>query len=667
MSGNLEGSDEATVSSNASRREVLQGVIAGLMMTAAPNDVLAVVDGAIKKNSDSRFPYFLSTPVSYLKVRMTDSFWASRQKPLPGVTVPWAARHYDAAGGLSAYQRDPTTYHCEVHGDDLESIKFVESMATVVGLQRDASMEGFIRVWSERMIAVQKPDGYRPVNWPLPADPNHRWRAVWWSHEDYGLGHYIEAGIALRNSTGDVTLYESAVRAADNMVQALLDGHKAYAPGHEEIEQALMRLYGLTGENRYLRLCGWLIGQRGHHEGRPSYGKYSQDHLPVREQRTIEGHAVRAAFLFNGVTEYVGATGEEGYREAVIAVWDDLVNHKLYLHGAAGSVSTNNEGYGALPDVIPPNDAYGESCSIFGNFQWAHNLFRLTGNSGYLDVAERMLYNAFYASLSLQGDRYFYHNVAQKDEPVERYEWNRIPCCPPNIVKLFAKVGGFFYSTDSKGIFVHHYGSNQADIPFAEGLKLTQHTDYPWDGKVRLQVDVGRPSRFCVRLRVPGWAKSHAIRVNGSPVMDLPDLGWVSIERLWRSGDRIDAEFPMILERVTMPPRFKDYQNLVALQRGPIVYCIEQQDSPVPLASLCLPEGANVEAQYEPQLLGGIVVVKGVLPQTLDDGSVTQFPVTFIPYGVWNNRGPDLMRIWLQSRRMTAAELESQLTSLAPT
>jgi uncharacterized protein len=278
-----------------------------------------------------------------------------------------------------------------------------------------------------------------------------------------------------------------------------------------------------------------------------------------------------------------------------------------------------------------------------------------------------MLYNAFYASLSLRGDRYFYRNVAQKDEPVERYEWNRIPCCPPNIVKLFAKVGGFFYSTDSKGIFVKHYGGNQADVPFADGVKLTQATHFPWEGKISLEVNTAAATNFRIRLRIPEWAKSYAAQVNGGPVTNQPDLGWLTIERVWKSGDRIDIEFPMSIERVTMPPRFKDYENLVALQRGPIVYCIEQQDSPVPLASLCLPEDALLEPQYEPELLGGVTVIKGTLPKTLEDVSITQYPVTFIPYGVWNNRGPDLMRIWLQSEQITAAELESRLTSLAPT
>ena len=304
--------------------------------------------------------------------------------------------------------------------------------------------------------------------------------------------------------------------------------------------------------------------------GRRSYGAYSQDHVPVEQQRTIEGHAVRAAFLYNGVTEYVGATGPSSYREAVLAVWDDLINHKMYLHGAGGTVSTDNEGYSSKPDFIPPADCYGESCSVFGNFQWAHNLFRLTGDAAYLDVAERMLYNAFYASLSLAGDQYFYENAAQQDKPTARFAWHPVPCCPPNIVKLFSKVGGFFYSIDSHGIYVKHYGASTAKIPYGRGVTIVQTSNYPWDGRIALEIlDPFEPTVFALHLRIPAWANRHTASVNGAPFNGQLELGWLKIERKWRSGDSIELHLPMEIERVTMPERFKEYQDLAALQRGP--------------------------------------------------------------------------------------------------
>jgi uncharacterized protein len=631
-----------------------------LALVTVPPRLLATQgyrDGVVPR--DKRFPHFNSTPVSYLKVRMRDRLWAPRQATLFEATVPWATRHYDVAGGVTEFARQPAAYRTKVSRDDLEAIKFMEAMALTTELRRSPTIEGLAKAWEAEMIAAQGSDGYRPVNWPFPADPSRRWRAVWWSHEDYVLGHYLESGIALREATGDTVLYDSALRALENMMASLPRSGYSYAPGHEEIEQALMRLYGLTGDTRYLQFCGWLIGQRGHHDGRASFGKYSQDHLPVKEQRTIEGHAVRAAFLFNGVTEYVGATGDSEYREALLAVWDDLVHHKMYLHGAGGTVSTENEGYSSLPDVIPPDDAYGESCSVYGNFQWAHNLFRLTGDASYLDVAERMLYNAFYASLALKGDRYFYRNVAQKEEPVERFEWNPVPCCPPNIVKLFAKVGGFFYSTDSEGIFVNHYGSSEADIPFGDGVTLIQSSDYPWGGKIRIDVVPRSPVRFSLRLRVPEWAKSHTVSVNGVSTTSAPTKGWVTLTRHWKAGDAVELDLPMTIDRVTMPPRFKEYQDLAALRRGPIIYCIEQQDSPVSVTSLNLPPDPDLKAEHNPDLLGGVTVLRGTLPRTENLRGLVTVPVQFIPYGVWNNRGPDTMWIWLQGRRFTVEEQEA--------
>lgn len=604
-----------------------------------------------------RFPHFQSVPVSYFRVTLQDGFWAPRQQVVHDVTVAWATRHYDDAGGVDGYRSHPDEYVAKIEKGDLEAIKFVEAMSAVVGLRRDPMIETVARAWGQEMIVCQEADGYWSFGWPLAADKANRWRAVWWSHEDYALGHYLESAIGFKESVGDGAMYESAVRAVDNMASTFLGCNRAYAPGHEEIEQALMRLYGITGSQKYLALCGWLIGQRGHHEGRRGYGKYSQDHLPIEQQRTIEGHAVRAAFLFNGVTEYVGATGHAGYREAVLAVWNDLVNHKMYLHGGSGTRTADNEGYSAKSDRIPPGDCYGESCSVFGNFQWAHNLFRLTGDASYIDVAERMLYNAFYASLSLAGNRFFYENVAQQDSPTARYAWHPVPCCPPNIVKLFAKVGGFFYSTDARGIFVKHYGQSEARIQFASGVTLTQQTAFPWDGRIVLRVNPREPANFSLRLRIPAWAKGHTASVNGKPESGSVDQGWLTIHRKWSSGDTVELNLPMRIERITMPARFEEYKDLAALQRGPIVYCVEEQDmEPMMRNSFTayLPEHFDFAAEYRPSLLGGVTVLTGnlTLPSYTDD-TEKSVPTTFIPYGAWNNRTPGAMRIWLPSRKLS--------------
>jgi len=643
---------------SSERRYLLRASIAGSVALAAPRVPLAEQAGIESVvEPKARFPFFQSMPVSYLNVQMRDTFWASRQSKLVSVTLPWATRHFDRAGGLQVFREQPSTYQPDLMKGDLEAIKFIESMSAVVGLRRDAACEGLIRLWGKSMNALQEPDGYWRYGWPRATSTEDRWRPIWWSHEDYALGHYLEGALAFLESTGNYELYHSARRAIDNMADALLGSDVEYAPGHEEIEQALMRLYASTGEKKYLRLCNWLIKQRGRHKFRASYGKYSQDHVPVKEQRTIEGHAVRAVFLFNGVTEYVGATGDQDYRETVLSVWRDYVEHKMYNHGGGGVLSEGNEGFSSKPDEIAPNDAFCESCGVYGSVRWAHSLSRLTGDASYLDVAERMLFNAFYASLSLGGDRFFYCNVAEKDEPIERFEWHPTPCCPPNIVKLFATIGGYFYSTDDTGIFVNHYGTSEANIGIGGGVTLAQTSDYPWDGMILVRVEPQRPTHLAIRLRLPGWAKSHRLTVNGSQIQARLIHGWLTIERKWQSGDLIELRLPMTIERVTMAARFKEYRGLAALERGPIVYCIEQQDAELPIPFLYLPVEHCLRAEFRPDFLGGVTVLRGSLPKIFGEDDRQLVPVQFIPYGVWNNRGADTMRIWLPGDKSKLKEM----------
>jgi DUF1680 family protein len=603
----------------------------------------------------ARFPHYKSNPISYLRVKLQDNFWAPRQKVIRDVTLPWATRHLDEAGGLQAYKAHPDLYKAKVREGDWEAIKFIEALVTADGLERDPAIEGLIDAWTKQMISTQLSDGFFAFGDPISTDPIKRWlaRNVYGRSQDYGLARYLDGAISYREVTGKDAAYHSAVRAMDDMVSAVLDGRRTFISKDSETPQALLRLYGITGNTRYLQLAEWLIGQRGHHEQRESWGLKYQDEGPVADQRTIEGHAVRAANLWDSVTGYVAATGNADYRKAVLSVWDNFVEHKMFIHGGGGNRSSGFEGYVKEPDFLPPSDSYSESCSVAANFQWANNLFRLTGEARYLDTAELMLYNAFPASLSLSGDRYFYCNVLEKLEPTLRSEWHFCPCCPPNIARLFSTLGGHFYSTDKEGIFVKFYGASEADIPFRDGVKLIQRGDYPWRGDLALQVEPATPSEFSVRLRIPQWAGSCEIKVNGVKVETDVRQGWVSLNRRWERGDKIELSLPMTVKRVTMPPRFKWYDDLVALQRGPIVYCVEEQDSAVPLTLLYLPEDTPLTEEFQPGLLGGVTVIKGTLPSAAMNAPKNysrQVPVRFIPYGVWNNRGADAMRVWLPSK-----------------
>lgn len=673
-----------------SRRMVLQAA-AGCAAFWSSGDLFARLVDSGDSVSAERFPHFKSTPVSYRNVKMQDAFWLPRQKITRDVSIQWVTSRHDGAGGLNGFKRDPQRYVAKTRSGEMEHIKFIEAMSTAIGVENDPSIAGLIDAWIKPLIAAQGADGYLGAAFPPGVNrPPERWQPAPWSHEDYTIGHYLEAAIAHREATGKDEMYRSALRAVNNMSTALLDGRHAYTSGHPEIEQALMRLYGLTGDTQYLRLCGWLLDQRGRHEGRRSFGRRCQDHLPIKAQRTIEGHAVKAAFLFNGVTHYVGATGDAEYREAVLAVWDDLIEHKMYVQGASGNKSSRNEGYRMNSDCIPPDDTYGESCAAFGNFQWAHSLFRLTGEARYLDTAERILYNAFSASLSLQGDSSFYGNPSQTglpmlalapgntdlSRPATRSTELATSCCPPNIVKLINKVGGFFYSTAPDGIYVNHYGASQAEIEFGNGVQLTQRTAYPWDGTIYLQVRPKRSEVFTLRLRVPAWAaarraqvnetyrpqekgkavETYRMQVNGKAVDTVVEKGWLAIRRRWKAGDEVTLTLPMSIERVALPPRFKEYENLIALQRGPIVYCLEEQDvegAPQakggfpPLTTMYIPQETPLTAEHRLELLGGVTTIRGEVRMVKMDGSEIALPATFIPYCVWGNRGPSAMSIWL--------------------
>jgi DUF1680 family protein len=662
------------------RRSFIRTAIAALLAGRVPGNVVEAEVGSSPDTPrerylppEDRFPYFLSSPVSYRHVKLRDQFWAPRQKTTRETSVALITAGQDRAGGLPAFRENPKHYHADRSVVGMESIKLIEAMATIVGVEHDSDIEGLIQSWLKPLLAAQGADGYLEENFPPGLErPPHRWQPVWWSHETYATGHYIESAIALKEATGDQVMFASALRAANNLVAELLDANRSYVPGHPEIEQALMRLYAETGRREYLKLCGWFLEQRGHHESRPSFGRMRQDHIPIKDQQTIQGHAVMAAYLFNGVTHYVGATGDRAYRDATLAVWDDFVNTKMFLHGGGGNVSAKNEGYRQDPYCILPEDSYSESCSVFANFQWAHSLCRLTADAKYLDTAERMLYNAFCASLSLDGAAAFYRNPLQVDGPTPRSQQFAKFCCPPNIVKLFNKVAGFFYSTDADGVYVNHYGASEAKIPWRSGLTLVQETKYPWDGEITVRVERGPRERFALRLRVPQWAASYSLCVNDQRQQVSAVKGWVTVRRRWRTGDHVKLTLEMPVVRVTLPAQFREYENRAALQRGPIVYCLEEQDleagtaveaSTVPpqqprVAELYIPEDATFEIEHRADLLGGVTVLTGQLRQLhWDDDRENSVRATFVPYGVWNNRSPGPMRVWLGARKAPLIEL----------
>jgi DUF1680 family protein len=596
-----------------------------------------------------RFPFYQVTPVHFENVKMTDSIWAQRMEVVKSATFDWMTSHYDAGGGFSAFRQDENSYGPVNLQHGFEAIKMMEAAGYRLAHQPDPVFERYMDKWVDFIVSRQADDGY--LQWPLGSDVSQRWTNLRWSHELYAFGHYTESALAYFNGTGKRKMLDGAVRAINYVARAFGPDKLHNTSGHEEIELALMRLYGVTGKSRYLKLNQFLIEQRGNHQSRESYGEYAQDHIPVRRQREIVGHAVRAGFLFGGVTDFVGATGDTGLREAVETLWGDMVTHHMYNTGATGVDKANNEGYGE-PYDLPPFGAYGETCSSVANVMWGQRMHRLSPEGRYYDVIERILYNAFNHSLSLSGDRFYYQNEVNSNGPNPRSEWSHCPCCPPNIAKLFLTVGSYFYSMNQEGIYVNLYGGNSADISFREGVGIKQITDYPLGGNILIEVNPKKPRSFTLHLRLPGWTRKYQLRLNGESLTPEINSGYLTIHREWKSGDRIEFNMPMPPVRTYMADAFKGYEGLVALQRGPVVYAFEAVDNNGHVRNLLLPKNAELNTA-ETEDIGGYryraITAEGKALQS--DGSWKAQKLRAIPYALVNNREIGEVQVWLAQEK----------------
>ena len=516
-------------------------------------------------------------------------------------------------------------------------------------------------------------------------------------HELYCAGHLIEAAVAYYEATGKRHFLDVMCRYADHIASIFgpKEGQKRGYPGHEEIELALVKLYRVTGQEKYLSLAQFFIDERGR---RPHYfdleaqargekpgayrwadHTYTQSHVPVREQRTAEGHAVRAMYLFCGMTDVAAETGDETLLEACRRLWDNVTRRRMYVTGGIGS-SAYGERFTCDYD-LSPDLAYAETCAAIGLVFWAHRMLQLERDARYADVMERALYNGVLSGISLDGKRFFYGNPLEVEParhrcrpdlfhppavvPV-RQEWFGCACCPPNIARLLASLGQYIYSVGEEGIYVHLYIGGHAKLNVNQGhTVIEQETRYPWEGRVRLRVLPKEPSAFTIALRIPSWAAEDGgailLRVNGEPLdaRALLDRGYAKISRLWRREDEILLEFPMTIQRLEAHPRVRACHGRIALQRGPLVYCLEEADNRPNLDDIALPVDAALEAEFDPTLLGGIVTIRGEGLRSGEEGWDTTLyrptlrqhrpvPVTAIPYYAWANRASGEMLVWIR-------------------
>jgi DUF1680 family protein len=618
------------------------------------------------------YPY---QPVPFSAVRVTDGFWHQKQETNRTVTVPFALQQCEESGRLknfdlaaevmrrrAAGEKDfqiqpPTIYPF----DDTDAYKAIEGAAYVLSMQRDPALEATLDAWIARIAAAQEPDGYLYTFRTMhPDSPGHKWvgQQRWekdpeLSHELYDCGHLYEAGVAYFQATGKRTLLNVCLKSAELLWHDFGDGKRRLAPGHQIVEIGLVKLYRTTGDERWLKLAQIFLDARG-----PGGAPYSQQHKRVVDQDEAVGHAVRANYMYAGMADVAALTGDTRYLAAITKIWENVVSKKLYLTGGVGALA-RGEAYGA--DYELPADGYNETCAAVALMNWNHRMFLLTGDAKYMDVLERAAFNGFLSGVSVSGDRFFYPNPLVYDgqkknnhDHAGRAPWFGCACCPPNLMRTLAALTGYFYAVRDDALYVNFYAQSEGEARVGDvTVKLVQKTDYPWSGGVRLAVTPAKSAKFAMKIRVPGWAQGRPvpsdlysydsagagwrIRVGREEIVAQPEHGYVTIERQWRAGDTVEMDFPMRVHLVHGNEKIAATQGQIALEYGPIVYCVEGADQPIDAVRLAGPR--HVAAEKEAGLLGGVTVLK-VAPAT---GPA----FTAIPYFAWNNRGLQPMKVWL--------------------
>jgi DUF1680 family protein len=627
-------------------------------------------------------------PVPMTAVRHGDGFWASRLDVHAKATMPACFEQSHKTGRIDNFAVAGGLKKGEFKGylfNDSDVVKVLEGACTTQLLRPSAALKKEIDDLVVKIAAAQEDDGYLDTHTTL-RHPKRRWHDIRGAHELYIAGHMYESAVAHWETTGSRAMLDVAVKNADLICKVFHPKGRTDPPGHQEIELALFRFYRATGNEKYLRQAKFFLDQRGRPGPRKRglYGVYAQDHKPLVEQMGAEGHAVRAAYCYAGMADAAALTGDAAYGKAVTRIWEDVLRSKLYVTGGIGATA-GHEGFDK-PFLLPNSSAYSETCGGIANALWNHRMFLLTGDGKYLDVMERSLYNNVLAGVSLDGKSFFYPNPLASFRGGKRSTWFACACCPSNIARIIPSVGGWAYAHEGDRVYVGLFMPGTATVKTAKGtVTLTQHTRYPWDGDVRVTVDPkGGPREFELRLRIPGWARNrpvpstlyaHAkkrndpivVEVNGKAVPSKLDKGFARIRRTWKKGDTVRLRLAMPVRRVLSDRRVEACAGRVALERGPLVYCLEGHDNPDgQVMSVLLKDDAPLTSEYRKDLLGGVAVIRGtasVLARTLKAGEYRESPVaiTAIPYYAWANRGPAQMAVWI------AREPKAAMWKPAPT
>ena len=634
------------------------------------------------------------------KIQITDDFWKGYMELVRTHVIPyqWEALNDRIEGAepsrcIQNFRRAAGLEEGGFEGmvfQDSDVYKWLEAVAYSLTWHPDEDLEKTADEAIDLIAKAQQPDGYLDTYYILNG-LDQRFTNLTDNHEMYCMGHMVEAAVAYYHATGKRKLLDVAAAFVNCAYENLgrEPGKKRGYPGHEVAEMALVALYGITKDKRHLELAKYFIDERGQQPlyfaqekkesgaeffWKDSYFKYQyyQAGLPVREQDKAEGHAVRAVYLYSGMAEVASATEDQELFEACERLWNNIVEKQMYVTGAIGATAY---GESFTFDYDLPNDTvYAETCAAIGLIFFARRMFEITKDSRYADVMERALYNGVISGMSLDGTKFFYVNplevvpeASQKDfnkmhVKVERQKWFGCACCPPNVARLLASIGGYAYEVSEDSIYMNLFlGGDMEAVLDGKENRFHVETHYPWDGEVTVQVENAQDSEFLLALRIPGWCPNWSLQVNGQDQNAAVEKGYACLRRTFQNGDQIRLQLSMPVTLVEANPRVREDIGKVAVMRGPVVYCLEEADNGDQLQQLYLQEQPEFQVQYEKELLKGVVTLTArgkrvsekqwdarTLYQPYTGKSYEEQTLKFIPYYAWTNREPGEMLVWVR-------------------
>jgi hypothetical protein len=608
-------------------------------------------------------------PVDLTQVKLQEGFWKDWVETVHDATIPFAFQKCEETGRIDNFIFAGGIKDGKFQGsygfNDSDLYKIMEGASYALMIQEDPTLRAYLDTLVYYVSEAQEEDGYLYTAWTLKANDyidfscctyseQGRWiETPNSSHEFYNVGHMYEAAVAHFMATGSRTFLDVAVKNADLIYDVCITQGNNYVPGHQEIEIGLVKLYRVTGDERYLQLAKHLLDIRADELD----VEYSQAHLPVTKQSEAVGHAVRANYMYSAMADVAALTGDSAYLEAIGRIWDNVVEKKLSITGGVGA-SRRGEAYGENYEL--PNHPYNETCAAIANVYWNHRMFLLHGDSKYMDVLERALYNGVISGLSLDGTLFFYPNTLQHDGEAKfnqgvngRSPWFSCSCCPSNLSRFVPSVAGYAYASRGSDIYVNLFMNSELSVETPRGeLLISQHSDYPWEGNIQLDFMNERPVEADLHIRIPGWVLNTPVpsdlfrfvdeqqsqpllMVNGEEVEINIEKGYAVLNGNWEQGDQITLELPMEDRVILAHEKVSAKSGLLAVQYGPLVYCAEQIDNDADVLEAEIGPDSEFEFQFNPGLLGGVNMLKGE-------------ELKLVPYYAWANREVGKMNVWFK-------------------